>query len=73
MPEASAPAAGRIGVHGVWQAEVGPVLSLGMLTAAARHWDDGALTEHYDIHRPDIADATKREDFRAKLKTALGR
>ena len=43
---------GRVPVLAIWQERVGPALSTGMLTAAARSWQDGALGAAYDIHRP---------------------
>ena len=43
----------RVGVHAVWQERVGPALALGMLTASARQWEGGALSERYDIRRPE--------------------
>ena len=45
----------RVPVYAVWHESVGPLLALGMLTAAARHHRDGALTGHYDIRRPETA------------------
>jgi radical SAM superfamily enzyme YgiQ (UPF0313 family) len=44
---------GRIPVYAVWQVDVGPALSLGMLTASARQHDGGSLREHYEIRRPE--------------------
>lgn len=46
---------GRIPVYAIWHEGVGPLLSLGMLTAAARHHDGGALTDRYEIRRPETA------------------
>ncbi len=43
-------------VYAPWQREIGPVLSLGMLTAAARTHADGSLDRALDIHRPELAD-----------------
>jgi radical SAM superfamily enzyme YgiQ (UPF0313 family) len=40
----------------MWHAAVGPPLSLGMLTAAARAHDDGRLTERFEIRRPERSD-----------------
>jgi radical SAM superfamily enzyme YgiQ (UPF0313 family) len=40
-------------VYAVWQAETGPALSLGMVTAAARQHEKGALNERFDIRRPE--------------------
>jgi radical SAM superfamily enzyme YgiQ (UPF0313 family) len=37
----------------VFQAEIGPPLSLAMLTAAARHHDGGTLNEHFEIRRQE--------------------
>ena len=42
----------RVPVLAIWQERVGPALSTGMLTAAARSWQDGALGATYDIGRP---------------------
>ena len=50
---AAGPGDGRVPVFAVWQEQVGPALSLGMLTAAARAWDDGALNAHFEIRRPE--------------------
>ncbi len=44
---------GQVPVYAVWQVEIGPLLSLGMLTAAARDLDGGRLAEHYEIRRPE--------------------
>ncbi len=49
--------AGRVPVYAVWHEDVGPLLALGMLTAAARHHDDGALNDRYEIRRPEIAES----------------
>ncbi len=46
---------GRVPVYAVWHPEVGPLLSLGMLTAAARHHDGGRLNERFEIRRPETA------------------
>ena len=46
----------RIPVHSVWQEQVGPTLSLGMLTAAARAWEGGALNDRYAIRPPETAE-----------------
>lgn len=46
---------GRIPVYAIWHPETGPLLALGMLTAAARHLRDGALNEVYEIRRPETA------------------
>ena len=45
----------RIPVYAAWPEDVGPPLALGMLTAAARHWNDGALNELFEIRRPEAA------------------
>ncbi len=42
---------GRIPVYSVWDPAVGPLLSLGMLIAAARDHDGGRLNDVYDIRR----------------------
>lgn len=46
----------RIPVFAVWHDDTGPLLSLGMLTAASRHWEDGRLTRRFEIRRPERAD-----------------
>jgi len=56
---------GRIPVYAVWHTEVGPLLALGMLTAAARAHDGGALAERFEIRRPEesasfLADLAER-------------
>ncbi len=48
---------GRVPVYAIWHPEIGPLLSLGMLTAAARHHDGGALNQTYEIRRPERADS----------------
>jgi len=50
---AAGPGDGRVPVFAVWQEQVGPALSLGMLTAAARAWNDGELNAHFEIRRPE--------------------
>ena len=50
-------------VHAVWQEQVGPPLSLGMLLASARTWNAGQLSERYDI-RPLQTAAEFLEDLR---------
>ena len=55
MPALPASAPDRIPVYSVWHPEVGPLLSLGMLTAAARHHRGGALRATYDIRPPETA------------------
>lgn len=44
---------GAVPVYAVFKADSGPPLSLGMLTAAARAHDGGALGEVYEIRRPE--------------------
>lgn len=46
----------RVPVYAMWDATMGPLLSLGMLTANARSWDGGRLTTAYDVHRPETID-----------------
>lgn len=46
---------GRIPVYAVWHRHVGPLLSLGLLTAAARRHRGGSLTQDYEIRRPEEA------------------
>ncbi len=53
-PDPGGPA-GRVPVYAVWHPHVGPMLSLGMLTAAARAHDDGALGRVFEIRRPESA------------------
>ncbi len=48
---------GRVPVYSVWHPEIGPLLSLGMLTAAARAHDGGALNEVFEIRRPESAES----------------
>ncbi len=52
---AEVPGDDRIPVYAIWPVDVGPLLSLGMLTATARHWKDGALNERYEIRKPETA------------------
>lgn len=47
--------AGRVPVYAIWHPQVGPVLSLGLLTAAARQHDDGRLNDTFEIRRPETA------------------
>ena len=59
-------AAGPVPVYAVWPVETGPVLALGMLTAAARHHDDCALARWYEIRRQEeptsfLADLARRD------------
>lgn len=56
----------RIPIYAIWHEDVGPMLSLGMLTAAARNWRDGALNEHFEIRKPEtgqsfLADLAKND------------
>jgi radical SAM superfamily enzyme YgiQ (UPF0313 family) len=51
----------KIPIFAVWQREVGPLLSLGMLTAAARSHLEGALNERFDIRRPEVAERVLAE------------
>ena len=48
---------GRIPVYAIWHTDVGPMLSLGMLTAAIRHWSDGELNETFEIRRPETVES----------------
>ena len=48
-------APGRIPVYAIWHPDIGPLLSLGMLTAAARAHPH--LTDTYEIRRPETADS----------------
>ncbi|MBL8774588.1 MAG: radical SAM protein [Acidimicrobiales bacterium] len=45
--------AGPVPVYAVWPVETGPVLALGMLTAAARTHDGGGLSNWYEIRRQE--------------------
>jgi len=58
---------GGIPVYAVWQPDVGPLLSLGMLTASARRHRGGALAERFEIRRPEPP-----ESFLADLATRRG-
>lgn len=63
---------GRIPVYAIWHPDVGPLLSLGMLTASARQWQSGALGDRYEVRRPETAesfldDLTTRGDGPAVL------
>ncbi len=61
---------GRVPVYSVWSTVTGPMLSLGMLTAAARAHDGGALNEHFEIRHPE--DATSfLEDLRTRRGPAV--
>ncbi|WP_426574218.1 B12-binding domain-containing radical SAM protein [Aquihabitans sp. McL0605] len=50
----------RVPIYFLWHEEVGPLLSLGMLSAAARSHRAGALNEQYEIRRPEPAEAILR-------------
>lgn len=50
-----------IPVYAVWQEKIGPLLSLGMLTATARAYDDGRLASRFEIRRPETADEVIRD------------
>lgn len=50
-------ATGRIPVYAIWPETIGPLLSLGMLTAAARRHDRGVLNHVYEIRRPETTDS----------------
>ena len=58
---------GTIPVYAVWHPESGPLLSLGMLTAAARAHRSGALTDTFQIRRPETA-----ASFLADLEQGVG-
>ncbi len=47
----------RIPVYSVWHPTVGPLLSLAMLTAAARSHDGGVLNDRFEIRRPERAES----------------
>lgn len=57
----------RVPVYAIWHPHAGPLLSLGMLTAAARAHDGGALLATYEIRRPETA-----ESFLADLAERSG-
>jgi hypothetical protein len=57
----------RIPVYSIWQDDVGPMLSLGLLLAAARHHDEGALNTVFDLRPMETADS-----FLADLATRRG-
>lgn len=57
----------RIPVYAVWHSGVGMPLALGMITACARAYRDGALLDRYDIHRPEAA-----EDVLSSLAAGSG-
>jgi len=46
-------ARGEVPVYAVWPTRTGPVVALGLLTAAARHHRDGLLATWYEIRRPE--------------------
>lgn len=53
---------GRIPVYALWHRIYGPQLGLGMVTAAARAHEGGALTRTFEIRRPEL-ETTIREDI----------
>lgn len=65
------PGDGRVPVYAIWHPEVGPLLSLGMLTAAARHHDGGALDDRYEIRRPEPAATFLRDVARRRGPAVL--
>lgn len=54
---AAGTAAGRIPVYSVWQPEIGPILSLGMLLAYARSVDGGVLNASFDFRPMETAES----------------
>ncbi len=58
---------GAIPVYSVFQVETGPPLSLGMLLATARQYDDGVLNERFELRRVEDPDS-----FIADLETRTG-
>jgi radical SAM superfamily enzyme YgiQ (UPF0313 family) len=56
-PRVGPAVAGRIPVYSPFVVGIGPPLSLGMLTANARHAHDGALNEHFEIRRTEDAES----------------
>lgn len=59
--EASPGTPDRVPVYAAWHAEHGPLLSVGMLTAAARQHRGGALGEVFEIRRPEEAEQILRD------------
>jgi len=57
VPQVEPVAEGAIPVYSVFQVETGPPLSLAMLTATARQYDDGALNERFEIRRVEDPDS----------------
>lgn len=56
-PRVEPVAEGAIPVYSVFQVETGPPLSLAMLTATARHYEDGRLNERFEIRRVEDPDS----------------
>jgi radical SAM superfamily enzyme YgiQ (UPF0313 family) len=52
---------GRIPVYFIWHDNVTPLLSLGMLAAAARAADGGRLNERFELRRPELAGSALRD------------
>jgi hypothetical protein len=53
---------GRTPVYALWHQAHGPQLGIGMVTAAARAHDGGALTGSFEIRRPELLESI-REDI----------
>ena len=66
-PSVEPVAEGAIPVYAVFEVETGPALSLAMLTACARRYNDGVLNEHFEIRR--VEDPAS---FFADLETRTG-
>ena len=69
-PRVGAPVPGAVPVCAVFLAEIGPPLSLAMLTAAARQHDGGALNEHFEIRRQEDV-ASFLDDLAARSGPAV--
>lgn len=52
---------GRVPIYFPWPEDVTPLLSLGMLAAAARSFEGGRLNEGYEIRRPELASSFLRD------------
>ncbi len=59
-----------IPVYAIWPIDVGPMLSLGMLTAAARHWEGGRLNAVFEIRRPETIESFL-DDYAARPGPAV--
>lgn len=57
LPISDAHSRERVPIYFIWHPAVGPLLSLGMLAASARHRHEGALTRSFEIRRPETAES----------------